>query len=132
MKRVFSCLIILGITQAVLAMPNINLVGVKFSKNQKTKCKMFFKNGAVVVTFCPSETSPADMIADFIEVSNFNGWRLPIFEVFSDEKKTPKNNATYLKLPNIYKYQSHTIQIDKGAVIEKACFKEGKTTPCNF
>ena len=81
----------------------IVLAGQQLLKNPKTHYKIFFKDkhGAVVGTFCPSRTKTQDMLDDFIEIASNANWVLPIFEVFNNEKKTPKNSKEYMKLPNM-------------------------------
>lgn len=99
---------------------------------QKTACSFLLKDHAVVISYCPTHISTRDMVTDFIELTRLNNWRMPIFEVFNNAVKTPKSMDEYLKLPKNYKYQSYSIQIDRGALLEKRCFDEAKEIKCDF
>lgn len=115
----------------------MTLDGDQFLEKPKTSCKLIFREVALVATFCPPGTSIKNMVEDFTAVAKvivrqFKQRAAPVvFDVFNSEKKSPKNWTDYTKLPDYYKFQSHTITIQNGAPSEIQCYKDGRKTACN-
>lgn len=98
----------------------------------KTKCEVIFRQMAIVAMYCPKNTNPTDMIEDFKSIEQTTQWPMPVFEVFNDRKKAPKDLAKYNSLPDNVSYQTYSIQIQNGQILEKHCYKNAKKSDCKF
>lgn len=131
MRFVFTSVLMVLVSVCALAKP-ISFNGKVLIENPKSKCKIIFKDGAVVAMFCPPKTNSKDMISDLLEIEKKTGWPIPIFEVFSDERLAPKDFKAYERLPNKVPFQTHTVQLKNGQVLSKTCYRRAKTVDCDF